>query len=189
MQLDFFAQPRPQPALLTIEEHPSSDYAPRTGVNARSADFTVAFATDFNTAGERLTKRVSASYLAIPYGEDPVVAGRKLAAMVKANGGSINVAGNGIYSLPVPQAAVNSWLLAVLKEALKHCLITAIRSGGQTGVDQAGLVVGIALGIPVTGLFPKGFKTRGETGKDVSSTAAEVTDLLKRQAAQLLAEG
>lgn len=189
MQLDFFEQPRPQPALLTIEEHPSSDYAPRTGVNARSADFTVAFATDFDTAGERLTKKVSASYLAIPYGQDPIIAGKQLAAMVKSNGGSVNVAGNGIYSLPVAQADVNKWLLAVFNEALRHCSITAIRSGGQTGVDQAGLVVGIALGIPVTGLFPKGFKTRGKSGKDATATAGEITELLQHQAVQLRAAG
>lgn len=34
--------------------------------------------------------------------------------------------------------------------------LTHVRSGGQTGVDTAGLVAGMALGIPVTGLYPRG---------------------------------
>lgn len=189
MQPDFFEEPKPPQPLLTIEDHHSSDYGPRTGINARSADFTVAFATDFGTAGERLTKKVSACYLAIPYGENPVSAGQKLAGMVKSHGGSINVAGNGIYSLGTTQAAANAWLFKVFNEAEKHCKITAIRSGGQTGVDQAGLAVGIALGIPVTGLFPKGFRTRDKFGKDATSSAEAITELLLSQAAQLRAVG
>lgn len=185
MQLDFFEQSKPPQPLLSIEDHPSPDYGPRTGVNARAADFTVAFATDFSTAGERLTKKVSTQYLAIPYGEAPLTAGKKLAAMVRAHGGSVNVAGNGIYSLADTQAAANQWLFEVVTEALKACAITALRSGGQSGVDQAGLVVGIALGIPVTGLFPQNFRTRNKAGKDAGSTAEAVTLMLLGQAAQL----
>ena len=50
----------------------SSSYAPRTQVNASSADLTVAFATDYATAGERLTMKMAGyRYVAVPLELDP----------------------------------------------------------------------------------------------------------------------
>lgn len=57
---------------LAILEHASPSYAPRTAVNAKTADATLAFAVDFNSAGERLTRRVAEGrYLAVPLSREP----------------------------------------------------------------------------------------------------------------------
>lgn len=45
--------------MLTILEHKSSSYAPRTYENAAKADVTIAIAVDYNTAGERLTHKAA----------------------------------------------------------------------------------------------------------------------------------
>lgn len=64
-------------------------------------------------------------------------------------------------------------MYTVLK-ALKNSSITKIISGGQTGVDYAGLVAGYSLGYAVCGTFPKGFRQRNEEGIDYTQTEVEV---------------
>ena len=54
-----FTLPTPKQPLLRIEQHDSGRYAPRTWENAKSADITVAFASDFTTRGEQLTLRAA----------------------------------------------------------------------------------------------------------------------------------
>lgn len=191
MQFDFFNEaPRRTLEPITLLEHASSDYAPRTGENARGADVTVAFAADFTTAGERLTHRVAgARYAGIPFGSDVEQAVQALRRKCLERGGfSLNVAGNGIYTLGklgVTQAQANQWVYEVL--ARLHALgpLTAIRSGGQTGIDTAGLVAGIALQVPVTGLWPKGFRQRLENQRDVLRTQDELMLELQEAAAAL----
>lgn len=185
MQLDFFEAPKTvvlEP--ITLLEHRDSGYAARTGENARGADVTVAFASDFTTAGERLTKRMAGrKYVGIAYPGDSAAAAQTLAAfMASQQGTSLNVAGNGIYTLAkssISQADVNQWVYDVLKQVHARIRLTHVRSGGQTGVDTAGLVAGIALGVPVTGLYPNGFRQRMANQKDVSrdhaSLIAELT--------------
>lgn len=180
MQLDFFSAPPSAPThTLQLLEHVSSDYAPRTGENARGADVTVAFAVDFTTAGERLTHRVSKPrYVGIDYGSNVEEAARALCEFLrKCNGRSLNVAGNGIYTLTksgVTQAQANQWVYDVLSRVHAIIPLQAIRSGGQTGIDVAGLVAALALGIPATGLWPKGFRQRLANQKDVLRTPEEL---------------
>ena len=51
---------------MKIIENKSSSYAPRTFANAKSADLTIAFAIDFGTAGEQLTKKAAGQrYVAV----------------------------------------------------------------------------------------------------------------------------
>lgn len=193
MQFDFFnagAEPAIKPEIELLA-HQSADYAPRTSENARSADVTVAFATDFDTAGERLTARMAGrqKYVGIPYGTDVKQAGDTLVAfLMKTKGSTLNVAGNGIYTLikqRVTQEAANAWVLAVLQHVVAQTPITHIRSGGQTGIDEAGLVAGLAMGIPVTGLYPKGFKRRLQNGADVTGTAEALEIELRGYAGKL----
>lgn len=200
MQQDLFAEPTAQdakatlPPAITLLEDASSDYQPRTGKNARSAEVTVAFATDFETAGERLTKRVAGvRYVGIYYDSDVDAAAAKLIAFMQSRRAhTLNVAGNGIYTLArkgvsqdEAQRQVNRWVYEVLRRVHQAVVLTHIRSGGQTGVDVAGLVAGIALKIPVTGLWPKGYRQRLVTSNDVSRDVVELEQELKNFAAAL----
>ena len=189
MQFDFFNDAPDLPPI-TLEAHALRDYGPRTGVNARAADTTVAFATDFTTHGERLTKKVAGStYVDIPFGSDVQSAADRLIRFMKARGAvKLNVAGNGIYTLKlskVSQALANQWVYEVLKQVHAAVRLVNIRSGGQTGVDEAGLVAGLALGVPVIGLYPAGFRQRLESGVDVDADPAELLARITACAAAL----
>lgn len=164
----------PPSAVLLLREHPSSAYAPRTGENVRLADFTVALAADFGTAGERLTaklagRRYACAGLLSPSSE---TARRLLAEMRGSNVHILNVAGNGLATLHrrgLRQGEVNAWVLQVLREVHAARPLSGIRSGGQTGVDCAALVAGLALGLPCEGLLPHGWRQRNREGQDVSA--------------------
>ena len=84
--------------ILTIQEHKSSSYAPRTYHNAAQG-VTLAVAVDFNTAGERLTHKASkGNIIQHNYGDDKLKCSRLLYSTLKNTGCRvINVAGNGIY--------------------------------------------------------------------------------------------
>lgn len=73
---------------------------------------------------------------------------------------NLNVAGNGIYTLikkGVEQETINQYVYDVVSLVHKHWPLDKIVSGGQTGVDTAGLVTGCALDIDTVGHGPKGF--------------------------------
>ncbi len=178
---------------MQIIEHSSSSYVPRTKHNAHTADLTVAFAEDFNSAGERLTKREAGErYVAIPLNTDPLIAARMLySACKRHNVSTLNVAGNGIYSLfgdwsngnlqetdkfetldekeivNVFQASLNQWVYLVISKVHEFWPIKNLISGGQTGADWAGGIAGEKLGLNVTMTFPKNFLQRNEFHKDV----------------------
>ena len=167
-------------------------YQKRTMENAQAddVDFTLAFAADFGTYGEKATARA---------------AGESLIAIdlpVKANGGlnlslksiqnvvteiidclpeeyinnyecGLNIAGNGIYTLDksgIKQDELDIFLSAVGQELVKKGVkISSVRSGGQTGVDEAGAVMGKVLGVPTTVHAPNNWAFRGKNGKDVTN--------------------
>lgn len=175
---------------LRLEAHASYSYVPRTTENAKSADVTVAFAVDFNTAGERLTKReAGARYIGIPFGSDVVVAAEKLSAfLAHRQGRTLNVAGNGIYTLAehgVSQEKANAWVHSVLQQVHSKTPLSLIRSGGQTGIDQAGLVAALALGIPALGFYPNRFRRRNAQGVEVTATADALRRELEAEASKL----
>ncbi len=98
----------------------------------------------------------------------------------------MNIAGNGLYTLVQyrwTQARINQWVYDVLKLVHHTADLRTVRSGGQTGVDLAGLVAGCALGLPTTGLFPRGFRQRDAEGIDISRSAedlhAEINDWVR----------
>jgi hypothetical protein len=168
----------------------SYSYVPRTTANAEAADVTVAFAVDFNTGGEKLTRaKAGPRYVGIPFGSDVAAAAEKLADfIVKREGTSLNVAGNGIYTLTehgVSQARANKWVLDVLALVVKKVTLADLRSGGQTGIDQAGLVAALVLGIPALGYYPKNFRRRNAKGEEFTSTEPAVRKELEQQAAAL----
>lgn len=176
---------------LTIQEHSSSKYAPRTEFNAKSAGLTVAFAVDFSTMGERLTRRVAGEkYLAIDLSLEPIQAARELYKAMRLHGAtSLNVAGNGIYTLQAKgwsQARVDRYVFAVLGKVAEHLPLKLVVSGGQTGVDIAGVTAAHALGIPAVATLPKGFVQRDVSGKDSTHTREEIESQVKQGATALL---
>lgn len=167
-----------------IHEHSSPKYGPRTFVNAKSADLTVAFAVDFTTAGERLTHRAAADrYVGIPMALPAIEAARELYRVLKRTGARrINIAGNGIHILHQhgwQQDQVNAWLQAVLAPVQEHWGLAHVRSGGQTGVDMAGVIAAYALGVDVTLLLPKGYLQRGTDKRDRPHTRDEIVQQLQ----------
>lgn len=164
---------------VTVTAHPSSGYRERTKYNADSAGLTVAIAANYATAGERLTKSVAGDkYLAIPLDVAPEKGGARLAEAMRQRGtSSLNVAGNGIYTLSAAgytQEVVNQHVFDLISAAHAAHPISKIVSGGQTGVDIAGAVAAKALGIPVVVTMPKGFVQRNAAGEDRRLGQAEV---------------
>lgn len=181
------------PASILLLEHASSSYSPRTYENASTAncDLTIAFATDFKTAGERCTMTAAGrNYLAIPLEWDtPRMIAHISKAMFEKKAFRLNIAGNGIYSLlehDLDQNAVNEKLYEVFKGVLgRGWRIDIIRSGGQTGIDMAGLIAGHALGIPVIGLFPKGYRQRNADREDFNADPSNLYIEIHESAARL----
>lgn len=173
----------------------SGQYAQRTRENAQAddVDFTVGFAVDFNTAGERCTaKAAGESFIPvdIPLKKDGgidmssrAVAKASTAIMnalpeefAKGEACGLNIAGNGIYTLNrsgIDQAQADEFVTRVLVSLRdRGMVISSVRSGGQTGIDEAGIAAAEAMGIPATAHAPKGWMFRGADNADVRSEAA-----------------
>jgi len=169
---------------IDFQEDPNSGYAARTKINA-SADATIALAVDFNSAGEKLTKSSvlgqGKQYIAIDANSMEVTDKRvnKIVDMLNAVAAkTLNIAGNGIYTMKgkYTQQQVDDFTYRLLKAVvespnLKNKIIS-IRTGGQTGFDEAGAKTGIKLGIPTTVLAPRGWKFRNISGQDISNEKA-----------------
>lgn len=165
--------------MLQIIEHSSSNYGPRTYANAASVDVTIALAVNFSTAGEKCTHKAAGDkYLALWLADSWLDNARKIYVYMKKHDcRSVNIAGNGIYTLNkhgFTQELLNSVVYSMLAQVHEYWPIKAIRSGGQTGVDLAGLCAGYKLGIETTALLPKGFIQRHENGVDVKHTREEI---------------
>ena len=59
-------------------------------------------------------------------------------------------------------------LKAVVNSPNLRNRIISVRTGGQTGFDEAGAKAGMRLGLPTLILAPKGWKFRNESGQDIS---------------------
>lgn len=170
--------------MLLVKEHSSHKYTPRTYYNAKSAEITLAFAMDFTTAGERLTKKASyLNYLDLPLDEPWIDNARKVWRVLHKNNYSVvNVAGNGIYTLSkhgMRQSDIDTYVLNVIKQVHEYHPITKIYTGGQTGVDLAGAKAGYHLRIDTEVTLPKGYIMRFEDGKDVPCSKEFVEGLIK----------
>lgn len=172
--------------MITILEHTSSSYAPRTYANAATADVTIALAVDYTTAGERLTHKAAGDkYLRLDFvNVERLHLARLLYGWMRQNNSrTINVAGNGVYTLHKHGFSIEYMkqvLLDILTPVHKFWKIDKIISGGQTGVDIAGGWAGVKLGIDVELLLPKGFKQRHEDGIDVTHTREEIMEQLHK---------
>lgn len=155
-------------------------YRARTLANA-SADVTIALAIDFNTTGEKLTASAvenhEKEYIAINI-SDGIVSeadvNRVINTLNSVNAKSINIAGNGmqtlkrIFNQKQVDDIVFNLLLRVNESSALNNKIELIRSGGQTGVDEAGIKAAILLSIPNLVYAPKGWLFRTEGGRDIA---------------------
>ena len=82
----------------------------------------------------------------------------------------LNIAGNGIYTLKSGQASYDKLLTEVLKALQdKGITISEVRSGGQSGIDEAGIKAAVSLGLKASILAPKGYRFRDKDNKDISN--------------------
>ena len=165
---------------VTFLQDSSEKYPERTKKNAAAADATIAFALDFNTLGEGLTKKavIGAKKKYIPINITSLdnintVIDSIVSALNSVGAKSLNIAGNGIYTLKgkYTQEQIDEYIYNVLNGVVNHPdlknEIESIRSGGQTGIDEAGAKAGIRLGIKTTILAPKGWLYRDINKQDI----------------------
>jgi len=197
-QDDFFKDPDPPvqslPKLQVLQDN-QPGYANRTKINEKSADITLAFAIDFSTHGEKLTARCAGDFIhKTPWPTTPEAFHREvLQSLAKLNLGKelkLNIAGNGIYTFKsvATQKQLNKWVYDCLQKLSQSHKITVIRSGGQTGIDTAGLVAALALEIPAIGYYPQGYKLRNKQGQDVNLSQDFLTQWLIKQSIELTKE-
>lgn len=172
----------------------STSYSERTRDNAEWSDITLALAENFTTAGEKLTQRVAGAKY-VPYSlstsndAEAMAEGiyRQLAAKGKTSGLKLNIAGNGIYTLSESQEYYNNLLTDIISALqAKGVTISAIRSGGQTGIDEAGIIAAQRLGIPSIVHTTSDFKFRGKDNRDISDEAAFKSRFNQQSAEQML---
>lgn len=164
----------------------------RENANADDVDFTLAFAVDFTTAGERCTARAAGDYYVpvdIPLLKDGGIdlSAKAVNSVVesvrdavsedffKGESCGLNIAGNGIYTLSsrgVTQEQGDEFVLKVLDGLRKKGMdISSVRSGGQSGIDESGVAAAVALGIPATVHAPKDWAFRRADNRDVRKDA------------------
>lgn len=154
-----------------LRQNASSNYAPRTYANAKKADWTVAIAIDFTTAGENCTKKAAGEKITCfqitqsTTRQELLEFSRELWRVCKRNNvKTLNVAGNGIYTWSqhgFTQEFVDDILLKLLRPVVEHWDFDLVISGGQTGTDIAGVKAAYNLGVNVEAHLPKGYKQRG----------------------------
>lgn len=172
---------------IQLIETDSPGYRVRTAFNASSNDCTFyMYSTGYaNTEGTKLTRSHSNIFVHCNVCNSFKVAVKQLSD-VKFS--TLNVAGNSIarFNNQWDQRRLNLYTWQILSIAHEVCPIVSITSGGQTGGDWAGLVVGIALGIPIIGRFPRKFKRRNRQGSDWTSTRNEIETELEQDVDKLL---
>lgn len=157
---------------------PSKNYADRTRANVEWSDITIALAEDFSTAGEKLTKTVAGNkYVSANISNDVSIIVNNIYNQLVSKGKTkdikLNIAGNGIYSLKDTQSQYDAKLIDIIKGLqAKGITISEIRSGGQTGIDEAGAKAGQFLNIKTTITSTSDFKFRNKQGVDISNEQA-----------------
>lgn len=159
----------------------NNSYPSRTGENANWSDITIALAQDFNTTGERLTKNAAGnkyvSFTLAAESNDASEIAENLYNQIRTKGKTdnlkINIAGNGIYSMKQSQSYYNDLMTQILMKLQDMGVtISEIRSGGQTGIDEAGIIAAQRLGIPNEVHSTANFMFRDKSGKDISDEQA-----------------
>lgn len=172
-----------------LEEDKDSGYTARTEINVRETDATIAIAIKFDSAGEKLTKAMALKHKKLYISVSPITgeisekAEKIVGVLNKTFEGVkhsilLNIAGNGIYTMngTMNQEQCDDFTYNLLQVIVRHpdlkIKIKLIRSGGQTGFDEAGIKAGIKLQIDTTAYYPKGYRIRDMKG-DRTQTRVE----------------
>ena len=173
---------RAQPSDVTVPTYRGEGtYGRRTFINAGETDATLAIAVNFHTKGEQLTMKAAAKKH-IKVDLDPSrmdVSSENVDFVVdrlnELKATSLNIAGNGIYTLKpkgISQEAIDTHVKELIEAVNNHPRlkkkITKIQSGGQTGVDEAGIKAGQSLGVKTNIVGTSDWKFRTADGTDVS---------------------
>ena len=174
-----------------ISEDQESCYQSRTAKNAEWSDITLAFAVDLNSPGELETKAAAGDkFLSfeIPDKDEALTEASYVKGLVSEvvsairshsrypelcrQGIRLNIAGNRLSVLTrhgISQDGVDSLLLSAMKGLLESSIpIAEVRSGGQSGVDEAGIHAAQDCGLPCSVLCPKGFRFSTAEGEELS---------------------
>ena len=178
-----------------IMEDSARNYGHRTWANAAWSDITLALATDFSSPGEITTRRAAGDkYLRYQltrnlkslttFGQEGRKAARQIARMIrehtcyKEDGIRLNIAGNGLVTLlksgvdtRTVAAFIGLIFSACKEEGVK---ILEVRSGGQSGVDEAGIIAAQRAQMQCSILAPKGFRWRDKKGDEKEGKTAFV---------------
>lgn len=170
-----------------IMEDSARNYGHRTRANAAWSDITLALATDFSSPGEITTRRAAGDkYLRyqlthnlkklVTFTQDGEREAAKIAKMLhshtrfKEEGIRLNIAGNGLVTLRksgIDTKTVAYFLHRVFAACKNEGVkILEVRSGGQSGVDEAGIIAAQKSNLPCSILAPKGFRWRDKKGDE-----------------------
>lgn len=160
--------------MINVIEHTNANYPGRTAVNAKDSDGTIAFAYDFESAGEKLTEKMCKQYgkpilkiqLRTPLRDVEEVSDRICSWLKKHDIRHVNIAGNGIRTMQgvFSQETLDTYLYKIFEAVLKRYEIKHGRSGGQTGIDEAGVKALDQLGVETTIVYPKGYRIKTMNG-------------------------
>ena len=167
---------------LILEENISDNYKVRTEENVRNSDLTLAIAIDFESFGEKITKELTIQnnkqYIAVHPDGNPIEKAAKIVAKMNElnlpQKFILNIAGNGLSTMKgqVLQNEADDFTYILLKTISQdpklNSKIGSIRTGGQTGFDEAGAKASVKLGFTTVVHMPKGFKMRNQDGKDIT---------------------
>lgn len=163
--------------MIQFIEHESPGYTGRTLRSISETEMTLAFAMDFTTGGEKLTKSLCEK-TGRPYQAVNLISGfnayDRIAPIVRTmdlfDVKRLNIAGNGIYSLreTYTQQALDDFIYCFLVLLIReYGYPVDIYSGGQTGVDEAALKFADKTGLKGVCNFPKGWLFRDIRGYDI----------------------
>lgn len=174
-----------------IIEDTQSAYRSRTVKNAEWSDITLAFAVDVGSPGELETKEAAGDKFLpyeLPDGDiaitTPAFVERLLSEVTTAirnhprnkpfskEGLKLNIAGNRLAILSrhgISQKGIDNLLRSVIEGLLENGIpIAEVRSGGQSGVDEAGIHAAQDCFLPCSILCPKGFRFSTAEGHELS---------------------
>ena len=173
--------------IIKVTASDKKGYPARTEENVKKAAVTLQLAGDLNTAGEKLTTRLIKKHkkgrVVVNLGLKDVdtvenIAQKIARGLKRRKGNSLNIAGNGIYTLKdyvnpltgnlFTQKSANEYLYKIIKRASELHPIKSIRSGGQSGIDEAGVIAGAQVGIRSSVLLPKDYIYRDIFNQTIS---------------------
>lgn len=163
--------------MITFIEHKEIGYPGRTIENIKRSSATIAIAVDFNSGGEVLTRNKCLSmgkpYLGISFRD--LIKPRYIdlaKRFIKDYYGDLNIAGNRektFRGYGYSQPDIDERVLSFLSSIKDELSLLKIRSGGQSGVDEAALKAADLLNIPSECILPKGWMFQNPLGESIQS--------------------